>query len=158
MDRKILGRAVGTIAVIGVVAGTMAAGDALNFNSILLRNATKISPQSYVVETGFYQHPYDLKIEIEKNSSGRIETYIASKEKRYPVRQGAQDLIVGSLDDIADNLTSEDQETIFMKFPEDEQRKILGLYVKDKFQDEVEKGKNWLSELYNKIKNYFQQP
>ena len=151
-------RVIGTIAVVGALAGTMAIGDAVGFNRIFNKTAVKIAPQSYRVEQGFYQKPYDLNIVVEKNDTGNLESYLITKQQRYPVMQGAQDVLVGSIDDIANNLTEGQQEQIFQGFSDQEQKTIVTDYMKQKVGEGVEQGKNWLKDLYDKLKNYFQNP
>ncbi|MCX6710649.1 MAG: hypothetical protein NTZ02_01000 [Candidatus Woesearchaeota archaeon] len=158
MSAKNAKRVIGTIAVVTAIAGTMAFGDAVGFNRIFNRTAAKISPESYVVEQGFYQKPYDLSIVVEKNDSGKVESYLITKEQRYPVMQGAQDVLVGSIDDIAKNLTEGQQEQIFQGFSDQEQKTIVTDYMKQKVGEGVEQGKNWLKDLYDKLKDYFQNP
>jgi hypothetical protein len=72
--------------------------------------------------------------------------------------QGAQDVLVGSIDDIAKNLTEGQQEQIFQGFSDQEQKTIVTDYMKQKVGEGVEQGKNWLKDLYDKLKDYFQNP
>ncbi|MEM3690506.1 MAG: hypothetical protein QXZ40_02140, partial [Candidatus Micrarchaeia archaeon] len=132
MSAGMLGKIVGTIAVVGALAGTMAVGDAVNFNNIFRKTSSQVFPQNYKVEQGFYQEPYELSIDIEKNQSGLVEVYLASPNGKYPIREGTKDLIVGSIDDIAENLSAQEQKEVFLKFKGTTQDEIIKEYVKEK--------------------------
>lgn len=48
----------------------------------------------YEAAKGFYEKPYDLKIETRKNIEGKIETYLVDKEKKQYQKIG-QNMYVG---------------------------------------------------------------
>jgi hypothetical protein len=146
------------LAAAGIIAGTMALGDGVGFNRIFYRAASKVAPESAKIESGFYQNPYELNIVVERNENGNLESYITTKEYRYPVMQGQKDALVGSIEDIAGNLSESQKEEIFGRFSDSEQKGIVGSYMKDKVGDGIEDGKNFLKSLYDKIRAYFEKP
>lgn len=150
--------AIAGVAVAGMIAGTMAVGDAVGFNRIFYKAASKVAPETAKVEAGFYQRPYDLSVVIEKNEAGNLESYLSTTGMRYPIYQGSEDALVGSIEDIAGNLSESGKEQIFSEFSDSEQKEIVGSYMKDKVGEGIENGKNFLKSLYDKIKSYFEKP
>ncbi|GEM_PF-1800095 len=154
-------KVVGTILVVAGITGTLMLGDCLNINKGFQTAAMKIFPAAYKsveVEEGFYKKPYELSMVIEKNDAGKIEEYLATKDRRYSIYQGTQGPLLGTIDDMANNLDSSQKEQMFQKFSDDEKNAIIGDYVKEKVKDTVEEGKNFLKDLYDKIKGYFEKP
>ncbi|MCX6709484.1 MAG: hypothetical protein NTV63_00810 [Candidatus Woesearchaeota archaeon] len=153
-------RILATTAVVGAIIGIMATGDSLNINRELRNGAAAVFPrlENVVVAENFYQKPYELSIVTEKNENGQVESYLSTSDRKYPIYQGQEGALVGSLDDISDNMTAEQKKGIFFEFNEPEQNEIVLSYMKDKVGDGIEDGKNFLKDLYDRIKGYFENP
>ena len=100
-----MGRIVATTALVAGM-GILYSLNACNIADRMLYARGGIS-----VEQGFYDRPYELRIEVERNSRGSLEGYLSSSEGKLPIIQGRTGLQVGTADYAWHNLAPEQQAT-----------------------------------------------